>query len=103
MRGRVIKSLCPFSVFAYNPAMSWTVYILRCADDTLYTGITNDLEQRLSKHADGTGAKYTKGRGPFEVLYTEPHPDRSAASRREIAIKSLSKAEKLELTARFAR
>lgn len=83
--------------------MSWTVYILRCADETLYTGITNDLEQRLARHRDGTGAKYTKGRGPFEVLYTEPHPDRSTASRRELALKKLSKAEKLELTARFVR
>ena len=83
--------------------MDWTVYILRCADNTLYTGITNDLEQRLLRHVEGTGAKYTKGRGPFEVLYTEPHRDRSAASRREIAIKALSKAEKLELTARFRR
>jgi putative endonuclease len=83
--------------------MSWIVYILRCADETLYTGITNDLERRLARHGDGTGAKYTKGRGPFEVLYTEPHPDRSAASRRELALKKLSKAEKLELTARFVR
>lgn len=83
--------------------MDWVVYILKCADETLYTGITNDLEQRLGKHEDGTGAKYTKGRGPFDVIYTEVHPNRSAASRREIAIKKLSKAEKLELTARFAR
>lgn len=88
---------------AYTRFMEWIVYILKCADETLYTGITNDLEQRLSKHGDGTGAKYTKGRGPFEVIYTEAHPDRSAASRREIAIKKLSKIEKLELTARFAR
>lgn len=83
--------------------MEWVVYILKCADKTLYTGITNDLEQRLARHADGTGAKYTKGRGPFIVAYLEAHPDRSAASRREIQIKALSKSEKLELTARFTR
>ena len=83
--------------------MKWVVYILKCADETLYTGITNDLEKRLAKHAEGTGAKYTKGRGPFVVAYCEDHPDRSTASRREMAIKALSKSEKLELTARFAR
>ena len=79
--------------------MSWTVYILRCADETLYTGITNDFEKRLAAHEDGTGAKYTKGRGPFEVLYQEDCADRSAASKREMAIKKLNREEKLALCA----
>ena len=77
--------------------MNWTVYILSCADGALYTGITNDLARRLARHEKGTGAKYLRGRGPFAVLYTEDHPDRAAASRREAAIKALSRAEKLAL------
>lgn len=77
--------------------MQWVVYILRCADGTLYTGITNDLDARLIKHHNGTGAKYTRGRGPFEVLFTEMHASKSEAPVREAAIKRLSKAEKLAL------
>lgn len=79
--------------------MSWWVYILRCADDTLYTGITADLERRLAAHNSGKGAKYTRGRGPVTLLYREAVADHSAALRREAAIKRLSRAEKLELIA----
>ena len=79
--------------------MSWTVYILRCGDDTLYTGITNDLPRRLAAHRAGKGAKYTRGRSPLALLYAEAQPDRSAASRREAAIKALSRAEKEALAA----
>ncbi len=75
----------------------WTVYILECADKTLYTGITNDLQNRLEKHSNGTGAKYTKGRAPFNVIYTEQHRTKSQALKREIWIKSLRRAEKLSL------
>ena len=71
--------------------------MLRCADGTLYTGITNDLAQRLSKHAEGTGAKYTRGRGPYMVLLTEEHPTKSEALKRELAIKKLSREQKLAL------
>jgi len=77
--------------------MDWTVYILRCWDGSLYTGITNDLEARVAAHEAGTGAKYTKGRGPFEVVYREACAGRSEATRREIAIKKLSRAEKMQL------
>lgn len=77
--------------------MSWVVYILKCADDTLYTGITNDLEARIVKHESGKGAKYTRSRGPFELIYKEELKNRSEATKRETAIKSLSKAEKLAL------
>lgn len=76
----------------------WTVYILRCADQTLYTGITHDLEARLNKHADGTGAKYTRGRGPYAVIYTEPHPTKGSALKRERQIKRLRRAQKLALS-----
>jgi putative endonuclease len=78
--------------------MAWVVYILSCADGTLYTGITNNLDKRLADHERGRGARYTQGRGPFTVIYKEPHPDRSSASRREAAIKRLSRGEKLALT-----
>lgn len=77
--------------------MDWTVYILRCADGTLYTGITNDLERRVSAHETGQGAKYTKGRGPFQLVYNETCEGRGEASKRENEIKSLSREEKLRL------
>ncbi len=77
--------------------MFWTVYILKCADGSLYTGITNDLARRIGKHASGTGAKYTRGRGPFSLLYVEDHPAKGFALRREAVIKSLSRAEKFKL------
>ena len=73
------------------------VYILRCADGTLYTGITNDVPRRLAAHNSGRGAKYTRGRGPVELVYREELADRSAALRREAAIKRLSRPEKLTL------
>lgn len=78
-------------------------YILRCADQTLYTGITDNLERRLAVHAHGKGAKYTRGRGPFEVVYTEACKNRSEASKRESAIKALSRQEKLKLCAQYSK
>ena len=75
----------------------WTVYVLECKDGTLYTGITDDLEHRLAMHRSGKGAKYTRGRGPLKLRYLEDCPDRSAALKREYAIKQLKKAEKLAL------
>ena len=77
--------------------MHWTVYILECVDKTLYTGITNDLDRRMAKHEAGKGARYTKGRGPFRLVYQETCTGRAEASRRETAIKLLSRAKKLRL------
>ena len=77
--------------------MSWYVYILRCGDNTLYTGITGDVERRLAVHRSGKGAKYTRGRGPLELVYTEEVPDKSAALRREYQIKRLTRQEKEQL------
>ena len=77
--------------------MNWICYLLRCADDTLYCGITNNLEKRLAAHNAGTAAKYTRARGPVELVFAEPCADRSAASKRELAIKSLSRTDKLGL------
>lgn len=77
--------------------MGWTVYILRCGDGTLYTGCTNDLPRRLKTHQSGKGAKYTRSRLPVELVYQEEVPDKSAALRREAAIKGLDRWKKLTL------
>ncbi len=81
--------------------MTYWVYILRCADGTLYTGCTNDLSRRLAAHNAGKGAKYTRSRRPVELVYREEVPDKSAALRREAAIKGLSRGEKLALIQRL--
>ncbi|GAB4275920.1 MAG: GIY-YIG nuclease family protein [Candidatus Rifleibacteriota bacterium] len=75
----------------------WYAYILRCSDNTLYTGITNDLQHRIEAHNSGTGAKYTRGRTPVQLVYSEKLSDRSSATIREREIKSLSRDEKLLL------
>ena len=80
--------------------MSYWVYILRCGDGTLYTGSTSDVERRAAAHNSGRGAKYTRGRGPVEVVYREELADKSAALRREREIKGLARAGKLALIAR---
>ncbi|HYR05813.1 MAG TPA: GIY-YIG nuclease family protein [Gallionella sp.] len=77
--------------------MNWFCYLLRCADDSLYCGITNDLGKRLASHNAGTASKYTRVRGPVELVFAEPCADRSAASKREMEIKALKRAEKLVL------
>jgi putative endonuclease len=77
--------------------VTWLVYVLRCADDTLYTGVTTDLARRLAEHLQGCGARYTRGRGPFTVHYQEPAPSRGAALAREAAIKRLTRQRKLAL------
>lgn len=73
------------------------VYILQCRDGTLYTGITTDVEKRLATHNSGKGAKYTRSRLPVTLMYQEPQPDKSAALKRELAIKSLTRGQKLAL------
>lgn len=72
----------------------WYLYILRCGDGSLYTGITTDVEARLAQHRAGKGAKYTRGRGPLELVYTEECDDHSAALKRELAVKALPREEK---------
>ena len=75
------------------------VYILKCADETLYTGIATELERRVEEHnGSDKGAKYTRVRRPVRLVYSEKYPDRSAASKREYEIKKkMSRAEKLKL------
>jgi putative endonuclease len=75
----------------------WIVYVLRCADGSLYTGITNDLARRLAAHRAGTASRYTRTRGPVRVVHREPASDRGAALRREAAIKRLPRSAKLVL------
>lgn len=78
--------------------MSYFVYIVKCCDDTLYTGITTDVERRVEEHNNSDkGAKYTKLRRPVELVYTEKRDNRSEASKREYAIKQLSRLQKFEL------
>jgi len=78
--------------------MSYFVYILECSDKSLYTGITTDLEKRVAEHNNSPkGAKYTKARRPVKLLYSESSENRSTASKREYAIKKLTRLQKLDL------
>ena len=78
----------------------WYLYLLRCGDGTLYTGITTDVEKRLEAHRAGKGAKYTRGRLPLELVYREICEDHSHALKRELAVKKLSRQEKEKLIAK---
>jgi putative endonuclease len=75
----------------------WCVYLLRCGDGSLYAGATNDIRRRLAAHEEGRGARYTRGRGPLQLVHCEPVKNRSAALRREHALKRLKRREKLAL------
>lgn len=80
-----------------SPPKPWSVYILKCADDSLYTGISNDVQARLKAHENGKGAKYTKARRPLTLIYQEPAKNRSEASKREAEIKKMPRALKVAL------
>ena len=77
----------------------WYLYILRCKDNTLYTGITTRVEERLKAHSSGKGAKYTRGRDPLELVYQERCGSHSQALKRELSVKALSRDEKERLIA----
>ena len=72
----------------------WHLYILRCGDGTLYTGITTDVEKRLEAHRSGKGAKYTRGRGPLELIYREKCGSHSDALKRELFVKKMGREQK---------
>lgn len=72
----------------------WYLYILRCGDGTLYTGITTDVPKRLEQHRTGKGAKYTRGRSPLELVYQEECGSHSEALKRELAVKKLTREQK---------
>ena len=76
---------------------TWKLYILRCGDGSLYTGIALDVQARLAQHREGTGAKYTRGRGPLELVYQEVCGDHSTALKREYEVKSLTRQDKMKL------
>ena len=77
--------------------MAWFVYMLRCRDGSLYTGVASDVERRFAEHVSGKGAKYTRSHPPVAVVYREECADKSAALRREAAVKKLSRRQKLDL------
>ena len=83
---------------SHNKKADWYVYILECSDKTLYTGITNNMEKRLEQHNHGQeAAKYTRARRPVKCVYQEIQANRSEATKREMAIKQLKRAEKIKL------
>lgn len=75
----------------------YTLYLIRCSDDSLYTGIAKDLEKRLAVHKNGKGSVYVRARLPFSLVYTEKHKDRSRATKREMEIKKMTRQEKEKL------
>jgi len=88
----------PTSEGAARTMSAW-VYLLRCADDSLYCGWTVDVEQRLARHAGGRASRYTRARLPVELAWSQELPDRTAARREEARIKALPRADKLALAA----
>jgi putative endonuclease len=76
---------------------NWCVYIIRCSDDTLYTGITTNINRRFNQHAEETGAKYFRSRQPLQVVYLEKNHSRSSATKREARIKAMNRADKILL------
>ena len=76
---------------------TWYLYILRCGDGSLYTGITTDVQRRLEDHRTGKGARYTRGRTPLELVYREACGTHSDALKRELAVKALKRSEKEKL------
>jgi predicted GIY-YIG superfamily endonuclease len=87
---------------ARRSTSTWFVYILRCADGTLYTGITKDLDRRTKQHNAGTASRYTRSRRPVKRVYQEPQSSQSLALRREAAIKKLTRRQKLALIRQFS-
>jgi putative endonuclease len=79
------------------PGDPWFVYILRCADGSLYTGITKEVNRRCQQHNNGTASRYTRSRRPTKLVWQEAHPSRSSALKREAAIKAMTRREKLAL------
>ena len=92
-----VSGLITLAELAKSKEGSWCVYILKCSDNTYYTGITNNIKRRIQQHETNKGAKYTKGRGPFSLVYQNNCKNRSEASQKEYAIKKLTLTEKITL------
>jgi putative endonuclease len=90
------------NIKAKQKSKVWVVYILHCSDDSLYTGMTNNIEKRLAAHGQGTAAKYTRSRRPVKLQTTSATMDRSDAMRLEIKIKKLPKAKKIAVLEKYA-
>jgi predicted GIY-YIG superfamily endonuclease len=99
-RQRKPRQVEPSQLKPRQPKARWLVYLLRCRDGSLYTGITNDLPRRLKTHAAGKASRYTRSRLPLKLAYTEPQPSKSWALKREAAIKKLSRRQKDDLIGR---
>ncbi|MEI6268966.1 MAG: GIY-YIG nuclease family protein [Methylococcaceae bacterium] len=84
-------------IFREQALMIWSVYMILCTDNTLYTGISIDVSRRYKQHETGQGAKYFRGRQPKQLVYLEPGHNRSSATKREIDLKKLNKLEKAKL------
>jgi putative endonuclease len=91
------------AVVGLSLEMAWTVYLARCSDGTLYTGVTTDPDRRLAEHNAGGGGAYTRSRVPVTLVYWETANDRSGALRREYAIKRLTRSQKEDLVAAYLR
>jgi putative endonuclease len=87
-------------ISAIEPVLNWCVYMIRCSDNSLYTGITTDINRRFRQHAEGKGAKYFRGRSPLQVVFREENHSRCSAASREFWIKSMNRAEKELMAAR---
>ena len=98
-----MKSAALRSRMSLRGKMNWQVYIILCSDNSLYTGITTDMERRFRQHAEGKGAKYFRGRQPVKVVLLESGHTRSSAGTREAQVKSLSHAAKMQLIEEAAR
>ena len=92
-----VSGLITLAELAKTKQSSWCVYILKCSDNTYYTGITNNIVRRIKQHEANKGAKYTRGRGPFSLVYQAKCKNRGEASQKEFVIKKLSLAEKINL------
>jgi len=96
-----VSGLVTLAELAKSKESTWCVYILKCSDNTYYTGITNNIKRRIHKHETNKGAKYTKGRTPFSLVYQDKCKDRREASQKEYAIKKLTLVEKINLIATY--
>lgn len=85
--------------FRALPPMNWSVYIVKCSDESLYTGITTDIKSRIERHNQGKGAKSVRGKLPVRLVHIERFEDRGSALKREVSIKKLNRSQKLELIA----
>ena len=86
---------------ATDPLLKWSVYMIRCSDNSLYTGITTDIDRRFRQHSEGKGAKYFRGRTPVQVVYCEENQSHCSAAGREYRIKSMNRADKELMVAEF--